>query len=168
MQSIASTLPYFFPIVILVGILWMVIQKFSSHHSFGPCKLNFGSKDEKRSDDSRNQEKLQSCSPDAQKDLRTSCNGKISGDEVFLQVRDGPISPCQNHFTSNRPQLLTSESFNFQHDVFCKTNLDVKMTSDTDTTMAEPQSTNYNSGDGKLRVLLTKKLHQTLLILFHD
>ena len=156
MQSIASTLPYFFPIVILFGILWMVIQKISSHTSFGSCKLRFSSKDETRSDVSGNQDKLQCCSPDTQKDIKTSCNAKISGDDVCLQVRDGSINPCQNQFCSNRPRILTSESLNFQHDVFCKTNLDVKMTSDTDTTMAEPQSTNYNSGDGKLRVLTHK------------
>ena len=150
MQSIASTLPYFFAIIILVGILWMVIQKVSVHLSSRSFKHKFGNEDDERSDVSNNDCKSQSCSQDMQQGIRASCNSTIVNDDFSLQVRDGSIKPCQNKICSNSPQFLSSEAFNYQHGAYCKTKLDVKMTSDTDTTMAEPQSTNYNSGDGKI------------------
>ena len=128
----------------------MVIQKVSFHLSTGSIKFKFIAENDKRSEVSSNNDKSRSGCSDKQQDVRATCNFKRGGHDISLQVRDGSIKPCQNNLYSISQQLLTSEAFNFHHAALCKAKLDVKMTSDTDTTMAEPQSTNYNSGDGKL------------------
>ena len=149
MQSIELILPYFFAIIILFGFLWMVIQKISLHLSTRSFKFKFLEEDEKRSEVSSNNDTSRPFCTDTQPGIKSTCNSKISGDDISLQVRDGSIKPCQNNLCSISSQFLTSEAFKFHHAVFCKTKLDGTMTSDTDTTMAEPQSTNYNSGDSK-------------------
>ena len=149
MQSIASTLPYYFSLIILIGIVWMVIQKVST--LTGLCKRQMVNEEEVNGSESYNEQTSSSVSQEIQSDISTNHFTPTTTSNVVFQVRNGSLVPSQTNLGGN--QLLSSESFINQHG-FCKSQLDVKMTSDTDNTMAEPNSTNYTSGEGKSDIFL--------------
>jgi hypothetical protein len=138
----------------------MVIQKVSTLAWL--CKRQMVNKEEVNgSDNNYNEQTSNSVSQEIQSDLSTIQHFTPTSNVVF-QVRNGSLVPSQTDLGKNQ-QLLSSESF-INHHGFCKPQLGVQMTSDTDNTMAEePNSTNYTSGEGKLDTFILGR-HMSICI----
>ena len=107
MQSIASTLPYYFSLIILIGIVWMVIQKVST--LTGLCKRQMVNEEEVNGSESYNEQTSSSVSQEIQSDISTNHFTPTTTSNVVFQVRNGSLVPSQTNLGGN--QLLSSKSF---------------------------------------------------------
>lgn len=140
MQSTAPTLHYYFAVIILIGVLWMVIQKVVKLVGLWEVKevneVIDGS-------DICNEQK-----PNISPEIRTQCH--LIKNNITQQGSTSSFQSNQNDYSQNL--ILNSEYLVSQHGYF-KSKLGIRMASDTDDTMAEPtDSTNYTSGGGKCYV----------------
>ena len=154
MQSIVeSTLPYFFALIILIGILWMVIQKAST--LAGLCKRKLTTSEETiEGSDNYHDEDSKSLHPsDIQSKLSSLYHKSIhtKQDNITLQVKDGLFDPSRG----NGNKSMNLDSYINQIG-FCKSTRGTNMTSDSDNAMTEPNSTNYTSVGGRLGSNYTK------------
>ena len=140
-SSTVSTLQSYLTVIILIGVLWMVIQK-----ALKLVRLWEVKEVSEVVDGSHvcNEQKP-NVSPDICSEIKT--HDHIIKKNIAQQGNAGSFGPDHRDYSPNG--ILNSESCVIQHGYF-NSKGGVKMTSDTDDTMAEPNSTNYTSGGGKL------------------
>ena len=148
MQNTVSALPYFFALIILIGILWMVVQKVFARAGLYKRSLVNEKNDVDGSDNTFNQQTPSGTSETQQTDINLKCGVSAKTSNTALHVGEGSF--ISGHYVYDKNPILNSESLMKQY-LICKSKQGVGMTFDTDTTMTEPNSTNYTFEGGTFK-----------------